>query len=270
VIMDRESIKEITQSEGILPQSKFGQNFLCDENIISSIIGLCDICHGDRVLEIGPGLGSLTFPLSEITDDLTCVEIDTGLADYLSSRLAKTRIINADFIKTGINGTEAYNVVVSNIPYYVMTDIMKKLFAYYSNARRMVFMVEDEATARIDCAPRSKQYGPLAILCSLYGTYKYEIKVPHTAFVPQPRTTSAVISFSREETAGILSAEFVSFITSCFSMRRKLLKKNLSAVYSSAAADKAFDMLGIAPNSRAEELTPSQFAELFKTMRKVS
>ena len=106
--------------------------------------------------------------------------------------------------------------MVSNIPYYVMTDIMKKIFGEYSDARKMVFMVEDEAIARIDCGPNTKQYGPLAILCSLYGKYTYEFKVPHTAFVPQPRTTSAVISFSRTEPADILSPEFVKFLNAAF------------------------------------------------------
>ena len=85
--MNRERIKEIMQSEGIQPQSRFGQNFLCDEEIIKSIVDLCGIRREDDVLEIGPGLGSLTFPLSDTGCDLTCIEIDKGLASYLSSTL---------------------------------------------------------------------------------------------------------------------------------------------------------------------------------------
>ena len=264
--MNRETIKDIMQSLGILPQVKFGQNFLCDEDIIQSIVDLCEVSREDHVLEIGPGLGSLTYPLSELTDKLTCVEIDHGLADYLSSNIRNAKIIDSDFTKTGNLGD--FEVVVSNIPYYVMTDIMKKLFADYSNARKMVFMVEDEAIARIDCGPKTKQYGPLAILCSLYGTYKYEFKVPHTAFVPQPRTTSAVISFSREETADILCPEFVKFLNTCFSMRRKMLKKNLAPIASSDAIDEAFRSIGIKENTRAEELPPEDFSRLYKAITK--
>ena len=259
--MDRETIKEIMQSEGILPQSKFGQNFLCDEKIIRSIVDLCGIGREDRVLEIGPGLGSLTFPLSEITEKLTCVEIDHGLAEYLTANITNADIINSDFLK--YECPDKPDVVVSNIPYYVMTDIMKKLFSEYSFARKMVFMVEDEAIARIDCVPNSKQYGPLAILCSLYGEYKYEFKVPYTAFIPQPRTTSAVISFERNDSADILSAEFVKFLNSCFSMRRKMLKKNLSGISSADSINSAFGKLGIKDTARAEELSPFEFAELF-------
>ena len=262
--MNRETIKDIMNQEGILPQVKFGQNFLCDEEIIGSIVGLCEVSREDSVLEIGPGLGSLTYPLSELTDSLTCVEIDHGLAAYLSENIKNAKIIDSDFTK--INDIGNFNVVVSNIPYYVMTDIMKKLFGEFSDARKMVFMVEDEAIARIDCRPNTKQYGPLAILCSLYGSYKYEFKVPHTAFVPQPRTTSAVISFSRESSADILSPEFIKFVNTCFSMRRKMLKKNLSGFASPEVITNILTHLGLNENCRAEELAPFEFVRLFKSL----
>ena len=263
--MNRETIKEIMQSEGILPQSKFGQNFLCDEKIISDIVSLCELSRETHVLEIGPGLGSITYPISEQTDHLTCVEIDSGLAGYLKENITNAEIVNCDFLKYECK--DKPEVVVSNIPYYVMTDIMKKLFGEYSGARKMVFMVEDEAIARIDCGPNTKQYGPLAILCSLYGKYTYEFKVPHTAFVPQPRTTSAVISFSRTESADILSYEFVKFLNACFSMRRKMLKKNLASFASSDSVNEAFGKVGISENARAEELRPDEFASLFTQLR---
>ena len=262
--MNRETIKEIMQSEGILPQVKFGQNFLCDETIISDIVSLCEIEKDSKVLEIGPGLGSITYPISELADDFTCVEIDNGLARYLKENLSGVNIINDDFIKHKFENSESFNVVVSNIPYYVMTDIMKKLFAEFNKAGKMVFMVEDEAIARIDCKPNTKQYGPLAILCALYGKYSYEFKVPHTAFVPQPRTTSAVISFTRTDSADILSSDFVKFVNACFAMRRKLLKKNLSASAKPDVIDDAFMNLGIPETARAEELEPLQFADLYK------
>lgn len=266
--MNRETIKEIMQSEGILPQVKFGQNFLCDETIISDIVSLCEIGKDTKVLEIGPGLGSITYPISELTDDFTCVEIDNGLARYLKENLKGVEIINDDFIKHKFESPESFDVIVSNIPYYVMTDIMKKLFAEFNKAGKMVFMVEDEAIARIDCKPNTKQYGPLAILCELYGEYSYEFKVPHTAFVPQPRTTSAVISFTRSDSADILSSDFVKFVNACFAMRRKLLKKNLSSTAKTDVIDVAFKKLGISDTARAEELEPYQFAELFKCIIK--
>ena len=229
---------------GFTFQKRFGQNFLIDAHVLDRIMDEADINGEDHVLEIGPGLGSLTYPLSELTDNMTCVEIDHGLADYLSSNIRNAKIIDSDFTKTDNLGD--FEVVVS----------------------KMVFMVEEEAIARIDCGPNTKQYGPLAILCSLYGTYKYEFKVPHTAFIPQPRTTSAVISFSREETADILCPEFVKFLNTCFSMRRKMLKKNLAPIASSDAIDEAFRSIGIKENARAEELPPEDFSRLYKAITK--
>ena len=263
--MNRETIRNIMNDEGILPQSKFGQNFLCDETIIKEIVDLCGIKREDRILEIGPGLGSITYPISDLTDGLTCVEIDHGLAEYLSANISNAAIVNCDFLKYE-NCTDP-DVIVSNIPYYVMTDIMKKLFGEFSKARKMVFMVEDEAIARIDCGPNTKQYGPLAILCSIYGTYNYEFKVPHTAFIPQPRTTSAVISFVRNDSADILSPDFVRFLNSCFSMRRKMLRKNLAQTSPSEKVSEAFIRLGLNENVRAEELNPNDFCGLYNALK---
>ena len=264
--MNRDNIKDILQSEGILPLSKYGQNFLCDEKIIQSIVDLCEINREDMVLEIGPGLGSLTFPLSLKTDHLGCVEIDKGLADHLRDTITNATIFHQDFLKFERPENVAIDVVVSNIPYYIMTDIMKKLFAEFSDVRKMVFMVEDEAIARIDCRPGSKQYGPLAILASLYGGYRYEFKVPSTAFIPQPNTTSAVISFTRSATADYLTPEFVRFLNTCFSMRRKMLKKNLSGLASTDTICNALNQIGINDNCRAEELQPGEFVRLFKVL----
>jgi len=264
--MNRDTIKDILQSEGILPLSKYGQNFLCDENIIQNIVDLCEINREDMVLEVGPGLGSLSFPLSLKTDNLGCVEIDKGLAERLKENITNATIFHQDFLKFERPENIHIDVVVSNIPYYIMTDIMKKLFGEYSDARKMVFMVEDEAIARIDCKPGSKQYGPLAILCSLYGDYKYEFKVPSTAFIPQPRTTSAVISFTRKESADKLTPEFVKFLNSCFLMRRKMLKKNLLVFARPEAVENAFNILGLDENIRAESLTPEQFEALFSAL----
>ena len=148
--MNRDSIIDILQTEGILPLSKYGQNFLCDEKIIQDIVDLCEINREDMVLEVGPGLGSLTFPLSLKTDHLGCVEIDKGLAEHLKACISNATIFHQDFLKFERPENVKIDVVVSNIPYYIMTDIMKKLFGEYSDARKMVFMVEDEAIARID------------------------------------------------------------------------------------------------------------------------
>ena len=216
--MNRDSIIDILQTEGILPLSKYGQNFLCDEKIIQDIVDLCEINREDMVLEVGPGLGSLTFPLSLKTDNLGCVEIDKGLAEHLKACISNATIFHQDFLKFERPENVKIDVIVSNIP------------------------------------------------ASLYGGYKYEFKVPSKAFIPQPRTTSAVISFTRAATSDYLTPEFVKFLNSCFSMRRKMLKKNLSGIASSDLVANTLNHIGLNENCRAEELAPGEFVRLFKVL----
>ena len=218
-------------SNGFLPESKLGQNFLIDEDIIGNILDLCGIEEGDKVLEIGPGLGSLSVFLSDKTSDLTLIEIDKRLASFLEA---------------------------DDIPYYVMTDIMKKLFAECVNARKMVFMVEKDALARILAPVGTKQYGPLAVLCSLYGDTKVEFDVPRNCFVPAPNTTSSVISLTKDDL--ILSDGFVKFINRCFAQRRKKLVNNVKEVSGILA------QFGLDPQVRAEQIEPHTFYELYNAI----
>ena len=244
---------------GFLPESKFGQNFLIDEEIIGNIIGLCSIGRDDKVLEIGPGLGSLSVYLSDLTDDLTLIEIDKRLASYLEEdESVKARVISSDFLKLKDYGAEQIDVVVSNLPYYVMTDIMKKLFAQCVNARKMVFMVEKDALDRILAPVGSKQYGPLAILCSLYGQPKHEFDVPRNCFVPAPNTTSCVISLTKGDMK--LSDGLVKFLNRCFAQRRKKLVNNVKEIAP------YLEQFGLPSDVRAEQIEPETFMKIYNAI----
>lgn len=250
---------DIISSKGFMPESKFGQNFLCDEEIISNIVDLCEIGKDDKVLEIGPGLGSISFPISELTDDFTVVEIDKRLASFLKDELGlKANVISSDFLKLSDYGADKMNVVVSNLPYYVMTDIMKKLFDECGNARKMVFMVEKDALARIMAKPETKQYGPLSVLVSLYGEARHEFDVPRNCFIPAPNTTSCVISLTNGGTD--IPKGFVKFINRAFAMRRKNLVNNIKE------AGEVLESIGLPLNVRAEQIEPSKFIELYNAI----
>ena len=250
---------DIISSKGFMPESKFGQNFLCDEEIISNIVDLCEIKAGDKVLEIGPGLGSISFPISELTSDFTVVEIDKRLASFLKDELGlNANIITSDFLKLKDYDADKMNVVVSNLPYYVMTDIMKKLFDECSNARKMVFMVEKDALARIMAKPDTKQYGPLSVLVSLYGDARHEFDVPRNCFIPAPNTTSCVISITKGDTD--IPNGFVKFINRAFAMRRKKLVNNIKE------AGEVLESIGLPANVRAEQIEPSKFIELYNAI----
>ena len=259
--MIRERLSRLSSQKGFSPELKFGQNFLSDENIISGIVDLCDIRSGDKVLEIGPGLGSLSVPLSSLTDDLTCVEIDKRLAEFLTDDIGlKADVIVSDFLKLEDYHADTFDVVVSNLPYYVMTDIMKKLFDECVNARKMVFMVEEEALSRIFAGEGTKQYGPLAVLVSVYGEAKKEFTVPRNCFIPSPNTTSCVISLTRGENT--IPEGFVSFLNNAFRMRRKKLINNCREL------EDVLNALDIDRNIRAEQLSPETLLKLYHAIIK--
>ncbi|MBR5358625.1 MAG: ribosomal RNA small subunit methyltransferase A [Clostridiales bacterium] len=259
--MNREATVTYIKQHGILPESKFGQNFLCDEAVIASIIDTAGIKQGDRVLEIGPGIGALTRELSKLDVSLVCVEIDKRLAGLLrDDPEIDAEVIDQDYLKLKDYGAETFDVVISNLPYYVMTDIMKKIFAECVNARKMVYMVEEDALDRIIASSRTKQYGPLSVLCSIYGDLEVVTRVPGTSFVPAPRTTSAVISL--EHGSNLYCRDLVVFVDRCFAMRRKKLKASLKC-YDAQAIDRAYEELDLNENVRAEELEPEAFLKLY-------
>ena len=262
--MIRERVLEIMRENKILSEAGFGQNFLCDEEIISSIIEAADIKPGDKALEIGPGIGALTEPLSKMDIDLTCVEIDKRLVSYLKTQDLKAEIIDSDFLKLKDYGADEFDVVISNLPYYVMTDIMMKVFEEAVHARKIVYMVEEAALDRILCESGTKSYGPLAVVSELYGDIRIVTKVPGTCFVPQPRTTSSVICFSCYENRPDKS--LMEFVKKCFAQRRKTLANNLKG----CDKDKFRAWLtetGYEEGIRAEVLEPCDFRDLYNALK---
>ena len=261
--MSREEVKRILEDENILPRSRFGQNFLVDDDVISRIIALVGAGREDKVLEIGPGLGALTKPMSSVYDDITAVEIDMDLARFLEANNdIRARIINCDYLKLAPSdyGASDIRYIVSNLPYYCMTPIMNKIFSDCKGDRIMVFMTEDEAYPRIAAAPGSKDYGPLAVLVSLFGDLQKEFTVPGNSFLPQPRTLSCVISLSRGDNADVITPEFILFVEKCFAMRRKKLMNNLKGLYPQDILDRAV----ADKNVRAEDLSPVEFSGLYR------
>ena len=252
------------KENNILPEAGFGQNFLCDEEIISGIIKAADIKPGDKVLEIGPGIGALTEPLTKLDIDLTCVEIDKRLVSYLRKAHPDLNVIDSDFLKLKDYGADKFDVVISNLPYYIMTDIMMKVFEEEVNARKIVYMVEEAALDRILCESGTKSYGPLAVVSELYGDIRIVSKVPGACFVPQPRTTSTVICFSCYENRPDKS--LMEFIKKCFAQRRKTLSNNLKG----CDKDKFKSWLtetGYEDGIRAEVLEPCDFRDLYNALK---
>ena len=261
--MNKDRVLQIMKENNILPEAGFGQNFLCDEQIIEGIIEAADIKPGDTVLEIGPGIGALTEPLSKMDINLRCVEIDKRLVSYLKDAYPDVEIIDSDFLKLKDYGAEKIDVVISNLPYYIMTDIMMKVFEEAVNCRKIVYMVEEAALDRILCESSTKSYGPLAVVSELYGGIRIVSKVPGTSFVPQPRTTSAVISFNCYENRP--GKDLMNFVKKCFAQRRKTLANNLKGCDKdkfNAWVEENYDA-GV----RAEVLEPCDFRDLYNALK---
>ncbi len=267
--MNKGEVIDILSSNELKAQSRFGQNFLCDDDVIDEIISIADIKPVSSVLEIGPGLGALTEGVLDITSSYKAVEIDHGLFEYLNERFGD-HFIHSDFLK--LERQDYYNgedVILSNIPYYIMTPIMKKLMVECDKAQKMVFMVEDEAVQRIIAAPGTKQYGPLSVLCSCFGIVKKEFSVPANCFYPMPHTLSSVISLTRNLDI-VITEDFCDLIEASFSKRRKTLNNSLSDYLSSKKTNielkEALRKLNLSENIRAEALKPDDFIELHKLL----
>ncbi len=260
--MNKEETLRYIADNKILPDKNFGQNFLCDEDIISAIIELTGAGEGDKVLEIGPGIGALTDRFAEAGIDITAIEIDKRLNEKLTERfkeMSNIRIICNDYLKCHDYGESSFKYAVSNIPYYVMTPIMMKLMSDLTDCIKMTFMIEEEAFRRISAGPGTKQYGPLAVICSCFGTVRKEFTVPREAFVPAPHTTSAVITITREK--GIPSPEFVSFVEKCFRVRRKKLTNSFPELKETIINS------GIREDIRAEQIEPETFRDIFRQFK---
>jgi len=259
--MTRDEIKSIQTKINFLPEAGFGQNFLCDDSVIKKIIELVPNEPDAKILEIGPGLGSLTRPLGKKFSDFTVIEIDKRLAEFLSNdEEISARIICSDYLKLSPEeyGAKDYNYVVSNLPYYCMTPIIKKLATEVKKCNRMVLMTEEDALERIFAAPKTKQYGPLAILLNLYGDVKKEFSVPGHCFEPAPKTTSCILTIAKKDASTNLSSDFVAFVECCFSMRRKTLANNLKGFA---------DIKGTGyEGKRAEELEPAEFLAIYNAI----
>ena len=262
--MNREQVQNILKENNILPEAGFGQNFLCDEKIIDQIIESAGIRPGDTVLEIGPGIGALTDKLSKLDINLKCVEIDKRLVSYLRKTYPDIEIIDSDFLKLKDYGADKIDVVISNLPYYIMTDIMMKVFEEAVNARKIVYMIEEVALDRILCESSTKSYGPLAVVSELYGNIMIVTKVPGTCFVPMPRTTSVVISFTCSDKRP--DKCLMDFIKKCFAQRRKTLANNLKGC-DKEKLKKALSDLGWEENVRAEVLEPEDFRHIYNALK---
>ena len=259
-------------------QKKFGQNFLIDDHVITKIINAAEITKDDLVLEIGPGIGTMTQYLAESARKVIAVEIDKNLIPILGETLAEydnVTVINEDILKLDINRlVEEENAgkpikVVANLPYYITTPIIMGLFESHVPLQSITVMVQKEVADRMQVGPGSKDYGALSLAVQYYAKPYIAANVPPKCFIPRPGVGSAVIRLTRyEEPPVTVKDESLMFklIRASFNQRRKTLQNGIAnspeLPYSKAQVEKALEKMGLAANVRGESLTLAEFAKL--------
>ena len=258
--------KDLITEYSLRPNRALGQNFLIDENAIGRIVSLAAE-PGLPILEIGPGLGALTFPMAETGLPIAAVELDDALAKILGERLPdNVRVINRDFLKADLNEVHAALgggdiAAVGNLPYYITSEIVMRLITSKLPVKRMVIMTQREAAERFFAKPGDRNYVPLSVLSQRYYDIRPAFELSPDMYWPQPEVSSAVTVFERN---GVEYDEgFPRFLKCAFAMRRKTLVNNLLPLgVSRAEAAELLINAGLEPTVRAEALGVSELAEL--------
>jgi 16S rRNA (adenine1518-N6/adenine1519-N6)-dimethyltransferase len=270
--------KEILAKYNMSAKKKFGQNFLIDSGVLENIVEAAGVTDEDCVLEIGPGIGTLTQYLAEAAGRVVAVEIDKTLMPVLDDTLSEydnVTIINEDVLKVDIGQVAAeYNEgrpmkVVANLPYYITTPIIMKLFESGAPIESITVMVQKEVADRMTEGPGSKDYGSLSLAVGYYAEAEPVCDVPPSSFIPQPAVGSAVVRLSRYEKPKVRVRDekyMFEVIRTSFNQRRKTLSNSLSnnpaLGVSREEVQAALEKMGMDEKVRGEVLSLEQFAEL--------
>lgn len=274
----------VLQKYGLSPQKKFGQNFLIDEHVLEKIIEAAQVGKDDLVLEIGPGIGTMTERLSEAASEVIAVEIDRNLIPVLSGNLSgrdNVRIIHADILE--MNLKELFEKekkgrkirVVANLPYYITTPIVMRLLEEKLPIDSITVMVQKEVAERMQAEPGNKSYGAISLAVAYYAKAEIAAHVPPNCFIPRPGVGSAVITLSLYDTPSVSVKDetyLFQVIRASFRQRRKTLVNSLSHApelgITKEDAAEALKEEELSEQIRGEVLTLKQFAALSERLLK--
>ena len=277
-LSDPKKTIEVIQKYQFAFQKRFGQNFLIDAHVLEKIVSAAGITKDDCVLEIGPGIGTMTQYRAESAGQVIAVEIDTNLLPILADTLkdySNVKVINQDILKVDINElVKEYNngrpiKVVANLPYYITTPIIMGLFESNVPIDNITVMVQKEVADRMQVGPGSKDYGALSLAVQYYASPYIVANVPPNCFIPRPNVGSAVIRLTRYQEPPVQVKDpklMFKLIRASFNQRRKTLQTGLNnspeISFSKEEITKAIESLGVSPSVRGEALSLEQFAQL--------
>ena len=261
-------VTDLLSSHGLRPSRALGQNFVADPNTVRRIARLSRIGPGDRVVEIGAGLGSLTLALAETGADVTAVEADRHLVPILRDLLEGTavRVVHADAMRLDwhdLLGEAGGWVMVANLPYNIATPLVADILDSVPAVTRMLVMVQREVGERLAAGPGEEAYGAVSVKVAYWASASIAGRVPATVFIPRPKVESVLVAIERRPVPAVDPSlvppeRLFGLVKAGFAQRRKMLRRSLAGL----VAPEAFAVAGVSPESRAEDLPVGEWGRL--------
>ncbi|MFD1486108.1 16S rRNA (adenine(1518)-N(6)/adenine(1519)-N(6))-dimethyltransferase RsmA [Lacticaseibacillus baoqingensis] len=277
-IADPARTHALLKKHGFIFKKSLGQNFLTNPKILQNIVAAAELSQADDVIEVGPGIGSLTQFLAEAAHQVLALEVDGRLLPVLAETLADYRnvqVVLEDVLKADLPALVAEHLdgrhqlkVVANLPYYITTPILMHLMQSRLDFASLTVMMQKEVADRLTAQPNSKDYGSLSIAVQQTMAVAVAFEVKRTNFVPAPNVDSAIVTLTRRPTPLVTvqdQAAFDQLVRGAFAARRKTLWNNLQNLYGKTAKpqlQQALDAAAIAPSQRAEQLSIADFGRL--------
>ena len=260
-------MRDLLTSRGLAPRRDLGQNFVADPNTVRRIAHLARVGSGDRVVEVGAGLGSLTLALAETGAAVTAIEVDRGLAAILRDvvgDLANVTVVEADAMTLdwlALLGDERGWILVANLPYNVATPLVCDLLDGVPAIERMLVMVQREVGERLASPPRGPAYGAVSVKVAYWSAAEVVGVVPASVFVPRPNVESALVEIVRRPPPPVAPEPLFRLVRTAFGQRRKMLRRSLAGVVST----EQFAAAGVSETARPEELALDDWVRLATT-----
>ena len=276
VLLGPAEIRDLADLLGIQPTKKLGQNFVVDANTVRRIVRIAGVSAGDSVVEVGPGLGSLTLGLLETGASVVAVEIDRRLAEQLPVTVGQLQptaaltVITADAMRVEELPGEP-TVLVANLPYNISVPVLIHLLTTFPGISSGLVMVQSEVGQRLAAPPGSKIYGSPSVKAAWFGAWRTAGQVSRQVFWPVPNVDSVLVGFRlRDELLGTIEEREATFrlVDGAFQQRRKMLRQSLAdALGGSAAATEAMTAAGVDPTARGEQLTVHDFLAIVRALQ---